>query len=183
MLNYVPRWWPSWIGNKIIYWGNKIICCGNKIIYWGNNIGNCKSNYHIISISTALYINGQNYEHYVNGKNYEYIILSISKTLITSKSSVFDRMILASKNRVRACKIWGGEKQIDVLMQGMGGTIKVKYDILAYHWTAILHIPNLLGRMTVIRYDQREKVENQNNNKKKLGERNSNNTNRVAITG
>jgi phage tail sheath gpL-like len=37
--------------------------------------------------------------------------------------------------------------------------------------------------MTVIRYDQREKVENQNNNKKKLGERNSNNTNRVAITG
>jgi hypothetical protein len=27
----------------------------------------------------------------------------------------------------------GEEKQIDVLMQGMGGTIKVKYDILAYH--------------------------------------------------
>ena len=108
MLNYVPRWWPSWIGNKIIYWGNKIICCGNKIIDWGNNIGNCKSNYHIISISTALCINGQNYEHYVNGTNYEYIILSISKTLITSKSSVFDRMILASKNRVRTCKIWGG---------------------------------------------------------------------------
>ena len=38
MLNYFPRWWPSWIGKKIIYWGNEIICCGNKIIYWGNKI-------------------------------------------------------------------------------------------------------------------------------------------------
>jgi hypothetical protein len=83
------------------------------------------------------------------------IIGDLSRLWLPCKSSVFDRMILASKNRVRTCKIWGGEKQIDVLMQGMGGTIKVKYDILAYHWTAILHIPNLLGRMTVIRYDQR----------------------------
>jgi hypothetical protein len=41
MLNYVPRWWPSWTGNKITYWGNKIICCGNKIIYWGNDMICC----------------------------------------------------------------------------------------------------------------------------------------------
>ena len=75
-------------------------------------MGSYKSNYLIITITTALYINGQNCEHCVNAPNYEYIILSISKTLITSKSFVFDRTILASKNRVRTCKILGGE-QID----------------------------------------------------------------------